>query len=182
MNTDHIEKALGSYKHFIGVFPMDKVKKHLSKKYSKLKGVVMNLDPSWLEGSHWVGIMIKPSVTYKRITIEYFDSYGRVPPILTNEKYKIVHNTQRFQKYYTTTCGQFCIYVIQQRLKGKSYKRILQALKSKKDPDNFVRNYVNTNFSNLTKHLCKNIAKNTQCCRDFCPNPPCRKIKNLKLF
>jgi len=91
-------------------------------------GIIFNLDPHDLEGSHWMCMFID----VKKKEIYYFDSYGDGPPRrlrkFMNEvkrqsralgtPYKILKNKRRHQ-FSESECGMYCLYFIIQLLKGK---------------------------------------------------------------
>lgn len=89
--------------HFIGVFSRDKLPV-----YSKqIECAVVNLDSENNTGTHWVA--------YKKNgkNINYFDSFGNLPPPLELQKYfgncNIKYNYKRYQQFNTTNCGQLCL-------------------------------------------------------------------------
>lgn len=91
-------------------------------------GIIFNLDPHDLEGSHWMCMFID----IKKKEIYYFDSYGDGPPRrlskFMNEvkrqsralgtPYTILKNKRRHQ-FSESECGMYCLYFIIQLLKGK---------------------------------------------------------------
>lgn len=78
MDTDQLKKVLsrdlGS--SFGGVYPVDLIPDHL---ISNQKAIVINLDPHYKPGSHWVCLYLSGN------RVEYFDSYG-LPPFLKTSK------------------------------------------------------------------------------------------------
>lgn len=181
MNTTQIEKVFEKNKRFLGVFPSDRVPS--LKRFSTEKGLIVNLDPASKPGSHWVALFITPRGKGKKTLVEYFDSYGFPPmvnlPRSKQQNYRIVFNKCRLQGYNTTTCGQFCVYFVSQRLKNKSFAWIVSKLKGQPNPDAFVRKYVRDSFPHINSQVCRRVS---QCCRDFCPLPPCRKINLATLL
>ena len=89
--------------HFIGVFSRDR----LSTRPKQKESAIVNLDTENGTGTHWVA--------YKKIgnKVEYFDSFGNLPPPLEVQKYFrgciINFNYNRIQKYNTTNCGNLCL-------------------------------------------------------------------------
>lgn len=72
--------------------------------------LILNIDHSSNNGTHWVSLFIRDGVCY------YFDSYGFEPP---NEVIKYCdrirqrrYNTFKIQKPGQVICGHFCIYVL----------------------------------------------------------------------
>ena len=95
---------------------------HISK---KLGLFIYNLEPSYTSGSHWVATYVKDNV------INYFDSFG-LPPfqeILDHAKARnltLLHQDQQIQNSYTTTCGFFCLYFLNEMHKNVDYFDLLQ--------------------------------------------------------
>ena len=93
-------------KSYIGIYPIDKM--------PGLKNVdnfmVVNLDPSFKPGSHWV-------VLYKRNNkfVEYFDSTGSKPnnkivEYLFSQNNTCIYSYKRLQDFNSNTCGLFCLF------------------------------------------------------------------------
>ena len=86
---------------------------------------IYNLEPSYMKGSHWCATYVKNNV------INYFDSFG-LPPfqeLVDHAKRKnltLLHQDQQLQNLYTTTCGYFCLYFLNEMNKGKDYFDLLQ--------------------------------------------------------
>ena len=75
---------------------------------------VVNLDMSQQPDSHWIAIKISKS----KCKNEYFDSYGLGPPTVCFKKfmrYNYTYNSKRLQHSLSTTCAQWCIYVVRRR-------------------------------------------------------------------
>jgi len=89
--------------HFVGVFTRDR----LPVRCKRVESAIVNLDTENGVGTHWVA--------YKKIgnKIEYYDSFGNLPPPLEVQKYfhgcEINFNYSREQKYNTTNCGHLCL-------------------------------------------------------------------------
>jgi len=69
---------------------------------------IYNLEPSYMSGSHWVTTYVKDNI------INYFDSFGMPPfqELINHAKRKnptLLHQNNRIQNLYTTTCGCFCL-------------------------------------------------------------------------
>jgi len=89
--------------HFIGVYCRDKLPSRPKRKET----CIINLDTSDGTGTHWVA--------YKKIgnNVEYYDSFGNLPPPLELQKYfigcRVKYNYERYQNFDTTNCGQLCL-------------------------------------------------------------------------
>src|SRR5690606_35297357 len=73
---DEIQKLLSQYvpQGFKGVYSIDEIDKV---PVSNKMAFILNFDPSYKSGSHWVAVFID---TKTDKSIEYFDSYGDDPP------------------------------------------------------------------------------------------------------
>ena len=138
LNTSDLEQCLSDSPHFLGVFSSDEIL------FLRLKSfpvsLVVNLEPKWSRGSHWLSIWIDKE------NIEIFDSLGFDPKSWNNfpcrllqflSRFKYSHNfkiSPACQSMNSHYCGLFCIYFICKRpfwtfdtccskLKFKSYTR-----------------------------------------------------------
>ena len=102
------------------------------KKGKKYIGIVFNLDPHDKPGTHWICMFID----IPNLEINYFDSYGLLPPkqvdilikrIQTQIKgdWNVKINRTRHQYSYSE-CGTYCIYFILERLKGTTYNNVVK--------------------------------------------------------
>ena len=103
---------------------------------------IYNLEPSYMSGSHWVATYVKDNV------INYFDSFG-MPPFqeLVNHSKRmnltLLHQNNQIQNLYTTTCGYFCLYFLNEMNKGNSYHDLLKVFNINDTMKNerFIKNY-----------------------------------------
>ena len=112
----------------------------------KLALFIYNLEPHYLFGSHWVSTWVKNNV------INYFDSFG-LPPfqeLLNHAKRKnltLLHQDQQLQNLYTSTCGYYCLYFLNEMNKGVDYFDLLQPFRGDtKQNEAFIERY----FKKLT--------------------------------
>src|SRR4030088_2203834 len=115
MDTQTINKILGNNqvtsRFYEGCFAVDQVPRAVKRFPCSM---VLNLDPSTMDGSHWVAMYIpKPHGT-----VYFFDSMGQPPTetmikssIMKNFK-TIIYNKIPIQSVLSTVCAQFCIYFI----------------------------------------------------------------------
>ena len=95
----------------------------------KLALFIYNLEPAYMDGSHWVSTYAKDNV------INYFDSFG-LPPfqeMVNHAKRKnltLLHQNQHIQNLYSNTCGYFCLYFLNEMNKGVDYLDLLQVFSS----------------------------------------------------
>ncbi len=127
-------------------------KKNFSNKKTFL---VVNIDPSYKRGSHWVALMIDKNG--KNI---YFDSYGLPPQKYIFKKYlgkNYTYSKKQVQHPLSTTCGQWCIFFIWEKNKGKKLKDILKFFESKHllANDHIVNLLIQKNFKTKEKVIDK---------------------------
>lgn len=129
MNTKEIDKILDrnsrTHPFYIGCFAADRIPRIT--RYPCC--MVLNTDPSALEGSHWVAVFV-PSPQL----VEYFDSLADWPPVSNH----IAGFLQRFpdiqrcpmalQSDRSGACGKHVIYFLWRRCQGWSLARICQHL------------------------------------------------------
>ena len=107
----------------------------------KLALFIYNLEPSYMNGSHWVSTYAKDNV------INYFDSFG-LPPfkeLVDHAKRKnltLLHQDQQLQNLYSVTCGYFCLYFLNEMNKGVDYFDLLQVFSNDTNKnEKFIENY-----------------------------------------
>ena len=138
MNTSQILRVLTEdanlRKNYFGVYALDKI----PTKPPLPCFLVVNTDPSYAPGQHWVAIHIN-SYGYG----EWFDSYG-LSPSFYNAKFEtyLKRNTTHFeypqiqlQELSSTVCGVYCIYFLTLRAQGIPYETILSPFN-----DDYVQN------------------------------------------
>ena len=107
LSTIDIENYLRRYSEFKGVFANDQLPFAL---WEKPFGIVINLDPSWKYGSHWVAVF---APTYGPGL--YFDTFGTEPQnsilsfIERNCKNGYKFNHSIYQGDLSIKCGHYCI-------------------------------------------------------------------------
>ena len=123
MNSLQIQEAVHSdntlHSYFQGVFAIDKVPKHLPTPSC----MIVNLDPSYLPGSHWVCILKN-----LRGRVYYIDSFGRLPPsILKMAQYDTEwgFNKEVLQASNSVLCGEYCLYIVYWWVRGRKISEIL---------------------------------------------------------
>lgn len=112
--------------HTGGVLPVDK----LPKKKSSKNCFIINTDPSFLPGKHWIAVFI-PSNGLP----EFFDSFGKTPSfysetllnfLLEQNNKGFVYNCAHLQPSHSSTCGLFCLYFLYYRIRGFNFNKILE--------------------------------------------------------
>jgi hypothetical protein len=122
-NLDIIEicKRL-KIKNFKGVFMRDE----LQGKASHYESLILNLDESAGNGTHWTSLFVAENSSY------YFDSFGLPPPkevinyCPNNNRF---YNTFKIQKPEEVICGHYCIYVLYKLSKGCKFYETLAAVR-----------------------------------------------------
>ena len=91
----------------------------------KLALFIYNTGPSYTKGFHWVSTYVKDNV------INYFDSFG-MPPIqelVDHAKRKnltLLHQDQQIQNLYSSVCGYYVLYFLNEMHKGVDYLDLLE--------------------------------------------------------
>lgn len=137
INTDEILTQ-----SMMGVFSVN----NLPKKIIKPSCLIINSDPSFLPGSHWVAIYF-PSNS----PAEFFDSLGKGPFhyshlmlnfIIDWSSKGFAYNYEPIQPQYSSTCGIYCLYFLYNRVRGRSFEDILKDFsKNVSYNDNLVINF-----------------------------------------
>ena len=95
--------------NFIGVFPRDQLP---SIKYYPVSFVI-NTDPSYKVGEHWLGFFFD-----RDKTCYFFDSFGNSPEYFNLGKYtkrfanSVEYNDDQIQGFFTNTCGHYVVFFI----------------------------------------------------------------------
>lgn len=110
-NYDMIH-AMDNVPKFKGVLCKDELPKNLKKGES----LIINLDDSTGEGTHWVCLI---NINNK---LDYFDSYGLPPPEqvlkLNQTQSGLRYNSSQIQNRNTNICGHLCMLFIRERIKS----------------------------------------------------------------
>jgi hypothetical protein len=95
-----------------------------SKKASNNECMVINIDHSSNEGTHWTCLFTKKGVSY------YFDSYGFEPTLEVTEysKEPRYYSSYPIQKSNEVICGHYCIYVLYKLSQGDDFYDICDEL------------------------------------------------------
>ena len=99
---------------------------------------IINLDPSYKEGSHWVAVNFN-----KNGTSHYFDSYGRPPEgnvLSFIERFSprgFTFSKNKYQDDYSSSCGYFCILFV--LLKHEKFVKIFEKCKTVKNEQKLLK-------------------------------------------
>ena len=106
---------------------------------------IYNLEPHYMNGSHWIATYAKNNV------INYFDSFGMMPfqemvDHAKKQNVTLLHQDQQIQNLYSSTCGWFCLYFLNEMNKGVDYFDLLQVFR--KDT-NYNEKFIEKYFKKL---------------------------------
>ena len=163
MNTHQIEQILTTLlpNNFIGVFAQDRIPNIDSALHFPLS-FVSNTHPSTKPGEHWVAFYYTSPDT-----LEFFDSYGLHPSIygFTDTPSHINHKT--LQSLDSNVCGQYCIYYLYHRSRGKTMSKILSSFSTDQAwNDKSVARFVSKHFptrSCISCTCCQSCIKRKLC-------------------
>ena len=132
LTTNNIIKVLredaSSKTCFIGCFPRDNLP--VIKTFPAC--LVVNTDPSYKEGEHWLGMYFD---RYK--TCYFFDSYGNMPEYFGLLEYidrfssNMEYNKYKIQGFFSNTCGHYTVFFILMITRGFSIKDIIECFNLK---------------------------------------------------
>ena len=155
MNTLQLRRILSRDKFvkesFLDVYSSDNLPVEITKHPACF---VANLDSSSGPGTHWV-VFYLPAPGQ----LEFFDSYGNTPayyvgPISNfQSKFNYMnYNPLRLQSNSTAVCGQYCVYYLYFRCRGKTLMNILSSFVTKNIcNDKLVYHFVWKHFKIRTK-------------------------------
>ena len=123
---------------YMGCYAKDALPKYIL----PLRFYIINLDDNKGPGTHWTCIM---NFDYNCL---YFDSYGILPPLevvkfMKGSKKECYYNYMQLQGLDSDVCGYWCMYMIDELLKGKSFLDTLYKFASRDYAKNdaFVRKH-----------------------------------------
>jgi Adenovirus endoprotease len=119
-----VKNHLTTRQYFTGTFPWDIAPPITNYPAS----MILNTDPHNKPGQHWVSLYFDKSKH-----CSYFDSFGLLPSEnIENyiKKFSVSFdcNSKMLQSFCTTTCGQFCLYFLYWRSRGRSMNAIVGKL------------------------------------------------------
>lgn len=138
---------------FVGVYPIDKIKKIPINSNNQTISFIMNTMPENIKQGHWVSVLLTKN------TLEYFDPFGYPPSDIfitniksilnqwTNEPLQFKINRIKAQSVKTDTCGWHSIKFLIDRYHGKSfreiskYNKLIGVLKSEKQINQFKKKF-----------------------------------------
>lgn len=134
LTTIDIQRILRGVDHFGGIFPLNR----LPLVFKKPRLFIINLDPSYQQGTHWV------AVHFDRLGYAYyFDSFGRPPAgqILTFlERFAprgYQYSKDKIQDDNSTSCGYFCVLFV--KLSPKKFFKIFKKCKTANNEQKLIK-------------------------------------------
>lgn len=142
-----MEQDLKSRNKFCGIYASDTLPSEIEHFPC---GLIVNTDPQAEKGTHWLAMYFP---TKERG--EFFDSYGNPPDFyrknfetfLDTHSRTWTYNHRCLQSLNSSTCGQFCLYFIINRNRGKSLSMIVKSFSKNPSINDhrvsvFVRRYL----------------------------------------
>lgn len=136
MNTRDIYDLLSSdiwvrQTELVRVLPIDQLPRYINP--TKTAAIIVNTDPSYRAGSHWVGLYYNGLGKFT-----YFDSFG-LPPrhreimdfIERNSTKPYSYNPQIIQDLLSNACGLYAVYFIMIMCRGGSMQTVVRHFKPK---------------------------------------------------
>lgn len=113
-----LDDMMSKVKDFKGVHTKD-----IIPNIKKGESIIINLDDSDGDGTHWV-------CCFHGDYMEYFDSFGLPPPenvlkMMKKMNKNCCYSTSQIQEAASSMCGYFCMYYIKHRKKGEKMYDIL---------------------------------------------------------
>lgn len=166
MNTEQLQRAIQCDVYMescvLGVFPVDHIPPHLPLR----TGVIVNTDPTYLLGRHWVAFYLN-----QQNELECFDSFGNSPAVYSmylrqfmKRFSKTSINPRQLQSGNTNVCGQYCLLYLMCRCRDLSIDYFLHLFYNQTSiNDEFVYNL---------------IKRNCECCLYNCNHGQCSVSEN----
>ena len=125
LSTWHFNKYYVNCRFYGGVYSRDSMPNHIERKF-----YIINLDDESGPGTHWVVLY---NLRKKPI---YFDSFGVWPPKELGQIENLVINEYRIQSFNSSSCGLYCVCIIEELLAGRKFVDILSDF----SPSDFLLN------------------------------------------
>ena len=101
-------------------------------KHSKPSAFIVNTDPNFKSGSHWIAIFL-PGGTGKNTIPEFFDPLGKPPSaygsrfirfLRLNAHNSYIFNRTKFQRDRSTSCGFYACFYIFKRMESVDHENV----------------------------------------------------------
>jgi len=166
MNTLEIDSLINKdyvlSKIYLGTFACDKLPEVV---YKFPCSLIVNTDPSFKNGEHWVAIYFDQDHC-----CEYFDSFGLLPYIpnivsfIRDNSISLKHNHFHLQSVNSSVCGLYCIFFLYKRCRQNSLGEVLNlfSFSNHKLNDVLICNFIYKTFS-----VCHKVCRESQICKSF---------------
>jgi len=157
MNTKQLECVINCdsimKNNVLGVYARNQIPKHI---VTFPCGFIVNTDNSDLAGTHWLAFYFQ-----SKDKSEFFDSYGHSPDYFNF--IASAYNDKRVQSNTSDVCGQYCLYYLMNRCRGKSMKSTLNQFGDDYNKnDAFVNNFICRTFP-----YCFHVKGKQKCCAEI---------------
>ena len=149
MNSDQIERILTQDPYTKQVFKDVCPRDRLPASISYPSAFVLNTDPSWRKGEHWIAVYFDEN---KRG--EFMDSYALNPEFYNFDSFMNENattwscNSKSIQNPLSVVCGHYCVYYILYRCRDVSMKKILSPFTSNVvKNDQMIEKFIQYNFN-----------------------------------
>ena len=128
---------------------------------------IVNTDVDTKPGMHWCAMYFSDSGH-----AEYWDSYGLPPQnhyfrtAIGDNSRSYIYNSIKLQNDSSDVCGQFCLYYLMLRLRGRSLKEIVKTFNYYPNNDYFVYNFISeafpccrSDYPCINRQGCKSVRK-----------------------
>lgn len=128
--TEEINNILSVLKGYVGAFPKDNLPK-LNLNINTTKYIVINTDPSYKSGEHWLGLV------FTKNECLYFDSYGleildrHILNYIKKSGYNVYKYSEKcVQPWHSNQCAYYVICFIISMYHGESYEKFISHFKN----------------------------------------------------
>lgn len=151
LSNFHIRKKFG------GVFSSD----DLPEKKGKHKSFIINLDKKNQPGSHWI------SIYFEKDLCMHFCSFGSKPEgdildFIQRNSRAMHWNKIRYQSFFTTTCGLFCLYFIYKMNRKEDLSTL--SICNREVNEKIIQNFAKVELHNINK------VAHVECIQVCCAN------------
>jgi hypothetical protein len=176
MNTLDLEYILGHdpivAKYFQGVYSSDNLPQD---KQEGLKSFIVNTDPAYMPGTHWIALFMYHDTRTGQYVAEYFDSYGSTVPVTKNiQRFidvntdAVIKNTKELQSVFSDVCGAWCVYFLHNRHRGVSLTSIINRFTAATTQNDMrIKRWLYNTYGHLLLYNLEsvNAARHYQCCQ-----------------
>ena len=138
MNTDEINREMSFLECFVGTYSVNLLPENPLRK--RPLGLIVNLDPHYEPGSHWVALFID-----ENNNASYFDSFGFpmfkksiLEFLIKNNVNQIEYNKYILQSVKSSVCGAFTILFLKMRCNGFSLAEFLKLYSNNFDNNDLI--------------------------------------------